>query len=70
MKQPTVKLSWYERFLNNLNNTNLYVRQDKTNTKEKEEALKLFLRKMEQECYIEGYQDALKGDDSKFELDY
>lgn len=54
----TVRLSWYERFLNNLNNTNLYVGKGKRYKPEREEALKDFLREMEKECWEQGYAAA------------
>lgn len=63
-----VRLSLYERFLNILPKTNLYFR--KGNNLSGTAELKKFLIDVEKEIYLRGYEDATKGDDPEFELDY
>ena len=61
-----VRLSWYERFLNRLSETNLYVRQGKTNTLERKNALRRFFHEMEKEIYIEAYAHGFEGVEHRY----
>lgn len=74
MKALVVKLHWAERFMNYMvHHTDLYQRKKKNcpggivADKRLFDQLVPFFEELKKEAYLEGYSDATKGDDPKYD---